>query len=67
MAAACVAVIAGVGFYFYSAYADAQRLAEYQKQEAVRRGCIAAIGQNMPALKQFCVDKGYITAAQAAQ
>jgi hypothetical protein len=68
IAAACLAVIAAVGFYFWQQYRLGISQAEYAKEAKIRSGCIAAIGNNsLPALKQYCVEKGYLTEEQASR
>ncbi|QAZ46144.1 hypothetical protein [Mesorhizobium sp. Pch-S] len=65
VAAACVTVIAVGGFYFWQQHQQAVVAEELGKQETMRRGCLAAVDENLPALKQYCAEKGYITQEQA--
>lgn len=65
VAAACVTVIAVGGFYFWQQYRQSVAAEARAKQAQIRQGCYDAIGQNLPALKQFCVERGYITKEQA--
>ncbi|MGB3536794.1 MAG: hypothetical protein WBA42_01405 [Mesorhizobium sp.] len=66
IAAACIAIIAGVGFYFWQQYQEGIAMAEFQRRDTMRRGCYAAIGNNgLSALKEACVEQGYLTQEQA--
>jgi hypothetical protein len=61
IAAACVAIIAGVGFYFWQAHSRAQEMAEYEHEQSVRAGCTSLKdAPGMEAVRQFCREKGYI-------
>ncbi|MCC5777848.1 hypothetical protein H7H48_02200 [Nitratireductor sp. B36] len=65
IATACGVVIVGGGYFVYSEYREDQVAKAAAEERAVRNSCRSAIGKPLPALKEFCVEEGYLTYEEA--
>lgn len=65
VAAACVAMIAAVGYFLSGEYQESARAVKIHNERTFRDWCFTAVGKNLPDLKEVCVEKGYLTRKQA--
>lgn len=58
---ACIAIIAAVGYYFFSEYSEAKARDAYAERQSVVRGC-QTIAESMPygSMAKYCREQGYV-------
>lgn len=58
VAAACVAVLAAVGYYFWNEHAEAKRIAQYEDRQSLLRGC-RVLARTGP-IPRACIEAGFV-------